>query len=492
MKGVKEPKVADIISLMRSKPNAEEEALIERAFSFAEKAHEGQMRKSGVPYFYHVVEVAKNLASFGLDATTISAGLLHDTVEDTPVTKEDLEREFGAEIEHLVEGVTKIGQVKYKGEERYLENWRKFMFTMADDVRVIMIKLADRLHNAETLSYLRPDKAKRIALETIEIHANIADRLGMWKIKKDLEDAAFPFAYPKEYEKIKKLLKQHAKNAEKDLEQVYKSLRVELAKNKIEVLETSYRVKGIYSLYRKLLKKDMNIEKVYDIVALRVIVPTVEACYQTLGIIHSHWRPFPGRIKDYIALPKPNGYQSIHTTIFTGNGSIAEIQIRTKEMHDHAEYGIAAHFAYKGMSEKEKQEHLKWLGDMQEFDMKEKMSPKDFFNALKGDFFQKRIFVFTPEGDVINLPEEASAIDFAFAIHTDIGRKLQGVEINGKHASIYTKLKNGDVVKALTSKTSSPSSKWLDAAKTSLARKQINKYVDENSIVTKFINRFRS
>lgn len=488
----KEPKLVDIISLMRNKPDAKDEALIERAFYFAEKAHEGQKRKSGVPYFYHCVEVAKNLASFGLDATTITAGLLHDTVEDTPVTKEDLKQEFGDEIEHLVEGVTKIGQVKYKGQERYLENWRKFVFTMADDIRIIMIKLADRLHNANTLAYLRPDKAKRIALETIEIHANIADRLGMWKIKKDLEDASFPFAYPKEHEKIKKLLKQHAKNSEKDLDQVYKSLRTELAKNNIKVIETDYRIKGIYSLYKKLLKKDMNIEKVYDIVALRVIVPTIEACYQTLGIIHSHWRPFPGRIKDYIALPKPNGYQSIHTTIFTGNGSIAEIQIRTPEMHEHAEYGVAAHFAYKGMTDKEKQEHLHWLKDMQDIDLKGKTSPKDFFHALKGDFFQKRIFVFTPKGDVINLPEDASAIDFAFAIHTDIGNHLSGVEINGKHGSIYTKLSNGDVVKAITTKTSSPSGKWLDYAKTSHARKQISKHVDENSIVAKFMNRFRN
>jgi guanosine-3',5'-bis(diphosphate) 3'-pyrophosphohydrolase len=252
------------------------------------------------------------------------------------------------------------------------------------------------------------------------------------------------------------------------------------------------RVKGMYSLYRKLLKKDMNIEKVYDIVALRVIVPTIEACYQTLGVIHSHWRPFPGRIKDYIALPKPNGYQSIHTTIFTGNGTIAELQIRTQEMHEHAEYGIAAHFTYKGMTQKEKEEHLQWLQDMQEFNIKEKASPKDFFNALKGDFFKKRIFVFTPEGDVINLPEDASPIDFAFAIHTDIGKHLSSVEINGKHGSIYTKLSNGDVVKAVPLRTSNPTSKWLDYAKTSLARKQINKYLEDNSLMNKFMNKFRN
>jgi len=492
MKEDKKPTLGDIFSQMKIKPTQEDERLIENAFHFAEKAHEGQTRKSGVPYFYHCIEVAKNLAEFGLDATTIAAGLLHDVVEDTPITSEELQKIFSTEVEHLVAGVTKIGQVKYKGEERYLENWRKFVFTMADDVRIIMIKLADRLHNAQTLQHLRPDKSKRIALETIEIHANIADRLGMWKIKKDLEDASFPFAYPKENEKIKKLLKQYAKNAEKDLDQVYKNLRVELVKNKIEVINSSYRVKGIYSLYRKLLKKDMHIEKVYDIVALRVIVPTIETCYQTLGVIHSRWKPFPGRIKDYIALRKPNGYQSLHTTIFTGNGGIAEIQIRTPEMHEHAEYGIAAHLAYKSKNKKEEKEYLQWLQDMQDFNKKHSTSPKDFFDALKSDFFKKRIFVFTPQGDVIDLPEESSAIDFAFAIHTDIGKHLNSVEINGKHSSIYTKLNNGDIVKAVSAKNSNPSSKWIDYAKTSLAKKQINKYLDENSLVNKFINRFRN
>lgn len=486
------PKVEDILERMGSKPNQEETDLIRRAFEFAKSAHEGQLRKEGIPYFYHCVEVAKNLADFGLDAITISAGLLHDTVEDTPVEDTDIEREFGNEIKHLVEGVTKIGQVKYKGEERYLENWRKFIFTMTDDVRIIMIKLADRLHNAQTLQYLRSDKAKRIALETIEIHANIANRLGMWKIKKELEDASFPFAFPKEYEEIKKLLKQSAKNAEKDLEQVYKKLRGELAKHKINVVDSSYRIKGMYSLYKKLAKKDMNIEKVYDIVALRIIVPTTDACYQALGVIHSHWRPFPGRIKDYIALPKPNGYQSLHTTVFTGSGGVAEIQIRTPQMHEHAEYGVAAHLVYKSSNEEEREQTLGWLNEIREFNSSEKKSPKDFFQALKADFFQKRIFVFTPNGDVVDLPEGSSAIDFAFAIHTDIGKKLASVEINGKHSSIYTILQNGNVIKAITSKNSNPSSKWLDVSKTSLAKKQIAKYLEENSIVNKIMNRFRS
>jgi len=487
-----EPTPQDILSLTKKEISAEDRALIESAFSFAQKAHEGQERKSGEPYFYHCVEVGKNLTEFGLDAETIAAGLLHDVVEDTSVTSEELEKTFGKEIANLVAGVTKIGQVKYKGEERYIENWRKFILTMADDVRVIMIKLADRLHNATTLQYLRPDKSKRIALETIEIHANIADRLGMWKIKKDLEDAAFPFAYPKDYENIKKLLKQHAKNAQKDLEQVYKKLRTELAKNSIEVDGSSYRIKSIYSLYKKLLRKDMHIEKIYDIVALRVIVPNVESCYQVLGVIHSHWKPFPGRIKDYIALPKPNGYQSLHTTIFTGAGGVVEIQIRTPHMHEHAEYGIAAHMGYKSETKKGKEENLLWLKEMGDLHRKENATPKDFFKALKGDFFQKRIFVFTPQGDVIDLPENSTVIDFAFSVHTDIGRQVTSAEINGKHSSIYTTLKNGDVVKATTAKNSHPTSKWLDTAKTSIAQKHIKKYLEENSLVNKFIKRFKN
>lgn len=488
----KTPTSQDIISLMKKEVSTEEKALIENAFLFAQKSHEGQERKSGEPYFYHCVEVGKNLAEFGLDAETVAAGLLHDVVEDTEVTHENLEKKFGTEIANLVAGVTKIGQVKYKGEERYVENWRKFIITMADDVRVIMIKLADRLHNVQTLQYLRPDKSKRIALETIEIHANIADRLGMWRIKKELEDAAFPFAYPKEYENIKKLLKQYAKNSQKDLEQVYKKLRTELAKNNIKVIDSSYRIKSIYSLYKKLLQKDMHIEKIHDIVALRVIVSNIENCYQVLGIIHSHWKPFPGRIKDYIALPKPNGYQSLHTTIFTGAGGVAEIQIRTPHMHEHAEYGIAAHMAYKNNIKKENPENLAWLQEMRNLHKKEEATPKDFFKALKGDFFQKRIFVFTPQGDVIDLPENSSVIDFAFSVHTDIGKHLTSAEINGKHSSIYTMLKNGDIVKATTAKNSHPTSKWLDTAKTSIAQKHIKKYIDENSLVNKFIKRFKN
>ncbi len=482
--------VEDIFSLTKQKLEPKDRELITHAYVFAQKNHEGQTRKEGVPYFNHCVEVAKNLAQFGLDTQTIAAGLLHDVVEDTPVTRKELKEEFGEEIEHLVSGVTKIGRVKYKGRERYIENWRKFILTMADDVRIILIKLADRLHNIQTLEYLRPDKAKRIAIETIEIHANIANRLGMWKLKKELEDNAFPFAYPKEYEDTQKLLKQRAKNAEKDLETIYKKIRTELVKHNISVVKSSHRIKGIYSLHKKLKKKNMNIENIYDIVALRLIVPSIEICYQALGIIHSNWKPFPGRIKDYIALPKPNGYQSLHTTIFTGSGGIAEIQIRTPFMHEHAEYGIATHLLYKDDNKKNKEYNLGWLSEMKKLNEKDTEKAKDFFDIVKADFFQKRIFVFTPEGDVLDLPEGSSVIDFAFTIHTHIGKHVTSGEINGKHSSIFTQLKDGDIVKVSTQKNTTPSSKWLDHTKTSLARKQIKKYLEENSIVNKIIKRF--
>lgn len=464
---------------------------IEKAFNFAENAHEGQKRASGEPYFNHVFEVSKTLASLGADIDTVVAGLLHDTVEDTPVTEEQIEKEFGKEILFLVNGVTKLGTLKYRGRERHVESLRKFFIAMAEDVRVIMIKLADRLHNVSTLEHLKPEKAKRIALETIEIHAPLANRLGMWKLKGELEDLAFPFAYPKEAESVEKLLKQKSKSDQKSLEKIYKSLQKELVKNNVKVESISYRIKGVYSLYKKLMRKGMDIDKIFDLVALRIIVPNVEDCYRVLGIIHGVWRPIPGRIKDFIALPKPNGYKSIHTTIFTGNGAIAEIQIRTPEMHEQAEYGIASFFAYKeGRFEKNNVENTKWIEQFKEL-QKSVSNPDSFLKNLKVDFFTKRIFVFTPMGDVIDLPEGSNAIDFAYAIHSDIGNHISGAKVNGKFTSIYTELHNGDIVEADTNPKVNPTSKWLDTAKTTLARRHIKRYLDDNSLLNKFMNKFR-
>lgn len=484
----------DIVNSLpsRIKLSPNDERWIEKAYNFAEKAHEGQKRASGEPYFIHVFEVAKTLAKLGMDSKTIVAGLLHDTIEDGHATEEQIDEEFGKEVLFLVNGVSKLGKLKYQGRERHVESLRKFFVAMAEDVRVMIIKLADRLHNVSTLEHLKPEKAKRIALETIEIHAPLANRLGMWKLKGELEDLAFPFAFPEEAKNVEKLLKQKSRADEKSLEQIYKSLQKELTKNGIKAIKISYRVKGLYSLYKKLKNTDMDIDKVYDLVALRVIVPNIEDCYKVLGIIHGSWRPIPGRIKDFIALPKPNGYKSLHTTIFTGNGAIAEIQIRTPEMHDQAEHGIASYFAYKeNLFDKNNGDaKISWIEQFKEL-QKNVSNPENFLKNLKIDFFSKRIFVFTPKGDVIDLPEESNAIDFAFAVHSDIGNHISGAKINGKFTSIYTELKNGDIIEIETNSKVNPTSKWLDSAKTTLARRHIKKYLDENSLINKFIKRFK-
>lgn len=483
------PNVEEIYKKMQKRPNKEDKTWIKAAYDFAEKAHSGQKRASGEPYFIHVFEVSKILAEYGMDTKSIIAGLLHDTIEDTMVTEEDVEREFGEDVLFLVNGVTKLGKVKYRGEERHVESLRKFFVAMAKDARVIIIKLADRLHNVRTLKHLTPEKAKRIALETIEIHAPMANRLGMWRLKGELEDLAFPFAYPKEAEETSKLLKEKTEADQKNMDIIYRALKKELTKQEIKIINTSHRMKGLYSLYKKLKKKGMDIAKIYDIMAIRVIVPTIEDCYKVLGIIHSLWTPIPGRIKDFIALPKPNGYKSIHTTIFTGKGSVAEIQIRTPEMHEQAEFGIASFFAYKeGFKKTDK--HTDWIEQFKEL-QKNVAKPTVFLNNLKIDFFSKRIFAFTPKGAVIDLPEESSVIDFAYAVHSDIGAHASGAKINGKYSKLNTKLQNGDIVSVETSEKSNPTSKWLDYARTTLARRHIRKYLDETSLINKFINRFK-
>ena len=342
----------DITNLVPSGVNKKDEELIAKAYEFAKRAHEGQKRLSGDPYFVHVFETAKTLARLGMDARTIIAGLLHDVLEDTKTTEKEIEKEFGEDIVFLVKGVTKLGTLKYRGHERHVESLRKFFVAMTNDLRVVVIKFADRLHNLQTLEFVREDKRKRIAIESIEVYAPLANRLGMGKLKGELEDAAFPHAYPEEFAKIEQIIKEKQESYEKNLAEISAELKKELKKNKIKFIEINYRIKHKYSLYKKLKKYDMDIEKIYDIVALRVVVDTVEECYRILGLVHSIWNPLPGRIKDYIAIPKPNGYRSIHTTIFTGSGAIAEIQIRTKEMHAEADYGIAAHFSYKENNKK--------------------------------------------------------------------------------------------------------------------------------------------
>jgi len=451
-----------------------------KAYTFAKKSHADQKRNNGEPYFNHVYQAGLNCARFGMNTDVVIAGLLHDTVEDTPATSEDIEENFGSEIRFLVDGVTKLGKLKYRGRERHIESLRKFFVASAQDVRVVIIKLADRLHNLQTLEHVRKDKQERIAKESIEIHAALASRLGMGKLAQEIQDLAFPYAYPKEYKQIKTLLATREDTDQKYLEKVRRALLKELADKYSENFEISYRVKGVYSLYKKLVRKDMDVDAVYDIVALRIIVPSIEDCYRVLGIIHTMWRPLPGRIKDYIALPKPNGYQSLHTSIFTGDGGIAEIQIRTHDMDTIAQYGIASHHAYtfaKG-KKKNKQDSFNWLDQLRELDSQAE-KPADYMKKLTSDFFEDRIFVFTPLGDVIDLPDGASVVDFAYAIHSDIGNHLCSAKVNGKNTALKTVLKNRDVVEVEHKDSCKPSSKWLSYVKTSLAQKHIRNTLKE-------------
>jgi len=442
---------------------------------------------SGEPYFTHLFETAKTLAELGMDAQTVAAGFLHDTLEDTKITEKEIEKEFSKEILFLINGVTKLGTVKYSGYERHVESLRKFFVAMAQDLRVVVIKFADRLHNLRTLQFVREDKRRRIAMESIEVYAPLANRLGMGKLKGDIEDAAFPYAYPKEYALIQDIFKEKESQYKEYLMEVSDRLKKELEKNKIKYIEINYRVKHKYSLYKKLLKYGMDLGKIHDIVALRVIVPNVEECYRVLGLIHSIWNPLPGRIKDYIALPKPNGYRSIHTTVFTGSGDVAEIQIRTAEMHLEAEYGVAAHFIYKENSKKVKSgkdDKFKWIEELKNLHYTPN-DPKKFLEHLKTDFFSDRIFIFTPKGDVIDLPEDSSPIDFAYAVHTDIGNHIGGAKINQKMSQIFSKLKNGDIVEIITKKGASPSSKWLDYVKTTLAKKHIRSHLEKHTLLSR-------
>lgn len=477
----------EIIKLINGGISKEEESLIEKAYHFAKNAHKDQKRLSGEPYFSHVVETAKNLARIGMDSKSISAGLLHDVLEDTNTKEEELKKEFGENIVFLVKGVTKLGTLKYRGHERHVESLRKFFIAMANDLRVVIIKFADRLHNLQTLEHIKEEKRRRIALESIEVYAPLANRLGMGKLKGEIEDAAFPYAYPKEYKETEEIIKERKDIYQKQLKEVEEKLNQELKNNNIEVSEISHRIKNKYSLYKKLLRYNMDIEKIFDIVALRVVVNSIEDCYRVLGLIHSIWRPLPGRIKDYIALPKHNGYQSVHTTVFTGDGGIAEIQIRTKEMHAEAAYGIAAHFAYKEDGDnkaKNDKSRFEWIEELKDFNINEN-EPKKILEHLKKDFFNDRIFIFTPKGDVVDLPEGSSPIDFAYNIHTSIGNHISSVKINGKMSQIFSKLKNGDIVEIITKENANPSSKWLDHTKTTIAKKHIKSYLEKNSLLSR-------
>ena len=486
--------VQEIIKLVDS-PTPEDIALITKAYTIAEEALKGVLRLSGEPYFNHVFETAIIIADLKMCPTTICAGLLHDSIEDGVLTEEKIKKEFGDEILFLVNGVTKLGKLKYRGAERHMESLRKLFVASAQDIRVIVIKLCDRLHNMRTLQYVRPDKQKRIALETLEIFAPLAYRLGIRKLSRELEDLSFPYVYPKEYQNVKELMKTTNAETLPKLEKFMRSIKKALAEGGMTNFHTDYRQKGLYSLSKKIINKGGDIEKVYDILALRIFTDDVADCYKALGIIHSKWRPLPGRIKDYIAVPKTNGYKSIHTTVFTGDGAIVEVQIRTNEMHKQAEFGIASHLSYKDMKNSENKEmnwfsqflpksltfFLKtqpadkntpnWIKDLAS--SQTTSSGQEMMEDLKTDFFEERIFTFTPRGDVIDLPIGSSVIDFAYAIHSDIGNHISSIMVNGKIAPLSAKLKNWDQVEVITKNSAKPNRKWLDYTKTAMARKFI-------------------
>jgi GTP diphosphokinase / guanosine-3',5'-bis(diphosphate) 3'-diphosphatase len=482
-------KIDDVLKNLRVSLTPEREALIRSAFEFAESAHRGQKRKSGEDYIQHPLGTAVNLARIGMGSKTIAAGLLHDVPEDTEVTTKELEQKFGKEISFIVSGITKLGKIKLREtkEELYLENLRKMFLAMASDIRVVLIKLADRLNNMETLDILPEPKQKRIALETIEVFVPIANRLGIGELKSKLEDLSFKYLEPENYEYTKKVREEVFGERKKNVEKSVQELKKELLKDGIKVIEIYGRVKSLYSLFQKLKKHEMDINKVYDLAGIRIIVPEVADCYEALGIVHKKYHPLVGRIKDYISLPKPNGYQSIHTTIFGLEGKILEVQIRTKRMHDEAEFGIAAHWVYseerkdwKEIFFKKKnkfpEEELLWVKQLREWQNEIGKDNQEFLESLKIDFFKNHIFAFTPRGDVIDLPEEATPIDFAYKVHSEIGNRALGAKADGKMVPLDYKIKNGEMIEIIVSKDNkSPSQDWLRFVRTTLAKSQIKK-----------------
>ncbi|MDX9893429.1 MAG: RelA/SpoT family protein [Patescibacteria group bacterium] len=475
----------------RNNKNGYDFDFIKLAYEYSEQAHHGQTRKSGEPYIQHPLRTAIQLANMKLDQATIIAGLLHDVPEDTDYSLVDIEKNFGPEIAKLVGGITKLGIIKYRGIEKYAENLRKMFVSMAQDIRIILIKMADRLDNLRTLDALPKEKQKRIAAESLEIYAPIANRLGMGSIKGEIEDLAFPYVYPEKYQWLEQEIIPAIKVEMEYIQKVIKTIEKELRQNKIKIVSIHGRAKRLYSLYRKLIRPqyDGDVSKIYDLVALRILVPTVGDCYHALGIVHENWKPLPGRIKDYISQPKPNGYQSLHSTVFGPEGKIVEVQIRTPEMHHQAEFGIAAHWHYKETNHRSKKlgdkgytlpKKLDWVQDLVKW-QEEIRDNEQYLKALTLDFFQNRIFVFTPKGDVIDLPENATPVDFAYHVHSWIGDHCVGAKINGQITSLDDKLKNGDVVEIITDKNrKGPSRDWLKFVKTGAAKGKIkSKYLSQ-------------
>lgn len=468
--------IEQIINKVKENDPRADVDLVKLAYDFAREAHKGQKRKTGEPYIQHSLHAAFTLAQIKADLSTIIAGLLHDIPEDTEKTLSDIEKNFGKEIASLVEGVTKLSKIKYRGVERYVESLRKMFLAMSDDLRVILIKFADRLHNLRTLEVLPPEKQKRIAKETMEIYAPIAGLLGIARLKWQMEDLCFKFLNPDEYKKleykyeVEKKIERH-----KYIEKVRNILDKKLEEAGIKS-EITGRFKHLYSIYKKMQAKERKFDEIHDVFALRVIVPTIADCYKVLGIIHSLWRPNMSRFKDYIAVPKPNGYRSLHTTIFGPEGKATEFQIRTLEMHEEAIYGIAAHWRYKEKTEKGEKKQPRWIKEIMELQRQAK-DTNEFISQVKFDVFRDRIFVFTPKGDVYDLPEGSTSVDFAYAVHTDIGNHCVAVRINDKLMPLDTKIKNGDLVEIIIDKKrKGPSRDWLKFVKTHKARSKIKQF----------------
>src|ERR1700756_1261121 len=471
-------KFRDLMRRMQENRPQDDLTIIKKAYDYSLKHHEGQSRASGEPYLVHPLEVALVLAEMKMDPIAVAAGLLHDSVEDTSVTIVDIRKEFGEQVAHIVEGVTKISKIDFATkEEQQAENLRKMMLAMVDDIRVVMIKLADRLHNMRTLEHLAPDRQQKIAKETLEIYGPIAHRLGMGKIRGELEDLGFKYLDPIAYEQVKQAVESHRKVGEAFLSRVEGVVRDKLKEAGITAKVES-RTKRFYSIHKKLVRQRINVDQVYDLYAMRIITRSVQDCYAVLGIIHNVWRPVPGRIKDFIAMPRPNFYQSLHTSVITEDGTPFEVQIRTEEMHKMAEEGIAAHWKYKdGAVSAQDEQRLAWLRQVVEW-QRDVSDPNEFLSTLKVDLYPEEVYTFTPKGKVVVLPRDSTPIDFAYTVHTEVGHTCVGAKVNGRMVPLRHKLHSGDIVEILTQPGHKPSRDWLSVVKSSRARNKIKHWLN--------------